>query len=344
MSDRRQDSRLPCECCQAQHHALNTPLLHSAAAITTRNRHARALPPNHVQHPNVPTQPGHLHGLFGRRLHRLHAAVPAPLPASPAPGPGRPVGHLVDMESVDWKHQRAVRLITLDGTTLSYIDLQFVPPPAGPPLDPEKGASPASAAAAAGAAAAGVTHEGHFHSHDSTRGIGPYVVLITCPPDARHSPQLRPGYGSASGLEGEAVPVWDCGSKTLSGGSSGINTGTGLQGSAAVRSTEGHAGSTSSRCEPGEACLKGGGQDGLQGSAVVRVLVLPAAAAVPAVPPEVVLEWECVGAAEGSQQGGVGGSATGEGAAGRGARQLSGRLQVSPLRRRGFLAHTGDLA
>lgn len=291
------------------------------------------MPLTHAQHPTSQRLLGHLHGLFGRHLHRLHAADPEPIPAgsgtAPGPTPGSglspspdgPVGHLVDMESVDWKHQRAVRLITLDGTTLSYTDLQFVPPPAvGSRAAP--GTAPAAAAShyfqhsgqqhqqghaqlgsgsGAGRNASEVTVEdkGFFYSHDSARVIGQYVVLITCPPDARHSPQLRPGYGSASGLGSEAVPVWGCGPNTGSGGSSGSTTG-----------------------------------NGPQDSATVRVLVLPAAAAVPAVAPKVVLEWECVGTAEGGQPGGVGASATGGGAAGRGVRQLSGRVQVSPLRRR----------
>ncbi|EFJ51718.1 hypothetical protein VOLCADRAFT_87455 [Volvox carteri f. nagariensis] len=73
---------------------------------------------------------GHLHGAFGRKLHRLHAG--------PIAGTGaaddNPRGHMLELEMVDWKYARTVRLLTVDpgpGGAVGFADFQFIPPRVG---------------------------------------------------------------------------------------------------------------------------------------------------------------------------------------------------------------------
>ncbi|KAG2482524.1 hypothetical protein HYH03_018541 [Edaphochlamys debaryana] len=245
---------------------------------------------------------GHLHGAFGRRLHRLHAgprgqgqqgqeAGPSGARAGPA-GPG-PEGWLLELESVDWKYRRVLRLLTLDypsaasdatggavggaaagGAALAFADLVYVPP------------APTTANSTSTTSTSGVKNGVDGGSSSNSSGGGPaeasslaslaepsrapraHLPLITCPPDARYSPQLWPGRGRGRGSGGSAAAGTGCAAAPEG---SGAGAGEGGEGAGEVRPT-----------------------------AVVRALVLPVAPGAAAVPEGVVLRWWCQGAGLGA--------------------------------------------
>ncbi|KXZ43817.1 hypothetical protein GPECTOR_80g177 [Gonium pectorale] len=174
---------------------------------------------------------GHLHGAFGRRLHRLHAttrrstgdcapaanaaaaAVMGPRAAAaafgrqglgtddgsddaarravavgarrPVSGPG---GHLVELESVDWKYARTLRLLTVDGASgaLGFADMSYRPAVQATALAARHGSR----------TPAGGTSPPKLAPYDVSRSVGSYLPLIVYPPDARYSPQLSASSGS----------------------------------------------------------------------------------------------------------------------------------------------------
>ncbi|KAJ9534598.1 hypothetical protein QJQ45_022185, partial [Haematococcus lacustris] len=118
---------------------------------------------------------GHLHTVFGDRLHRLHDK-----PDGQAGGGGQRA-YLAELMAADWKSARALRLITLDPQAgLSFTDLRFVP------HRPDKGDE------------GGV----QVRAVDGSRRVGRHLPLITAPPDARYSAlAARPSVaGSAAQL------------------------------------------------------------------------------------------------------------------------------------------------
>ncbi|GLI63519.1 hypothetical protein VaNZ11_006504, partial [Volvox africanus] len=148
---------------------------------------------------------GHLHGAFGHKLHRLHKA--------PIATDSRPMSYMLELEMVDWKHARTVRLLTSDlegGGAVSFADFRYIP---GRPQLPSSLASTVrqeaepTGAADPGArqdGAANITHR--LEPFDATCVVGAYLPLITCPPDARYSPQLTTApYSYSSGCSSSAA-------------------------------------------------------------------------------------------------------------------------------------------
>ncbi|GFR52373.1 hypothetical protein Agub_g14933 [Astrephomene gubernaculifera] len=151
---------------------------------------------------------GHLHGAFGRRLHRLHRSPPSSSSSSTTGIASTNAGYLVELESVDWKHGRTVRLLTVDldpttatdsstsssggkGAVIGFADFSFQRQQKGP-LD---SAGAAEAAVQVSTESAGP----QLVPYDKSRTMGlSYLPLMTSPPDARYSPQLRPLYDTTS--------------------------------------------------------------------------------------------------------------------------------------------------
>ncbi|KAG2490300.1 hypothetical protein HYH03_011251 [Edaphochlamys debaryana] len=255
---------------------------------------------------------GPLYGAFGSRLHRLHAAPP---PAAPEPQDGSRAGAqfgsrpppppgswMLELESVDWKHARALRLLTLDypspspsppgpevgagaGAALCFADLVFsAPPGAGPPAS---GGSSSGAAGGSGSVGAGGGGAPRLASlAEPGRRPGVHLPLLTCPPDARYSPQLWPRATPppASPQQGQHEPQ---------------------PASAAAPSCAAALGGL-----PANGSSVGGGRDnaaaGAGGpTAVVRALVLPVAPGAGAAPAGWRLRWACEAGRAGEGSGGV---------------------------------------
>ncbi|GIL82231.1 hypothetical protein Vretifemale_11147 [Volvox reticuliferus] len=146
---------------------------------------------------------GHLHGAFGHKLHRLHKA--------PIATNGRPMGHMLELEMVDWKHARTVRLLTLDleaGGAVSFADFRYIPPQR---LSSLLSSTVRQEADLDGTADLGARPDGRavirqpFEPFEATCAVGAYLPLITCPPDARYSPQLTAApYSYDSGCRSSA--------------------------------------------------------------------------------------------------------------------------------------------
>ncbi|CAL8465131.1 g4666 [Coccomyxa elongata] len=107
---------------------------------------------------------GHLHAVFGQRVHRLHSAPDG--------------GHLAELENAAWKDDRRFRVLTFDKGSFSFADFFF-----HTPSQPLSSSGPPSE---------------HMHLEEgqniSITGVGKevvvrkHMVVITSPPDARYSP------------------------------------------------------------------------------------------------------------------------------------------------------------
>ncbi|EIE20379.1 Metallo-dependent phosphatase [Coccomyxa subellipsoidea C-169] len=107
---------------------------------------------------------GHLHAVFGQRVHRLHRA---------------PDGeHMAELENAAWKDDRRFRVLTFDKGALAFTDFFF-----HTPTKPNSSCGPPSE---------------HMHIEEghniSITGVAKevvvrkHMVVITSPPDARYSP------------------------------------------------------------------------------------------------------------------------------------------------------------
>lgn len=104
---------------------------------------------------------GHLHGAFGKQLHRMHKAGPA--------------GYLLELEAAAWKDQRRFRVAAVDQGRLAFADLHLV--------TPSRPSTQMGNLTAGQIGISGVHTEVKVSSH---------VVLLTSPTDARFS-QLGAG-------------------------------------------------------------------------------------------------------------------------------------------------------
>jgi hypothetical protein len=114
---------------------------------------------------------GHLHTVFGERLHRMHPVADG--------------SWMAELESGAWKDDRRFRVLAVDGGAVSFADLHFHS--RGAPPRPARADAPArrSAAWLRGYARRrfGVT------AADPTAAVVNHVAMLTWPPDARYSPQ-----------------------------------------------------------------------------------------------------------------------------------------------------------
>lgn len=70
---------------------------------------------------------GHLHDVFGRRMHRLHTLMERD--GGSAAGADRAAAPiLAELETTDWRVARRLRLLTVDGGSWGFADLRLAPP------------------------------------------------------------------------------------------------------------------------------------------------------------------------------------------------------------------------
>eukprot|EP00891_Asterochloris_glomerata_P003733 jgi/Astpho2/3733/Aster-04917 len=119
---------------------------------------------------------GHLHGAFGKQLHRMHKAGPAGqvLGLKACSFRVQP-GYLLELEAAAWKDQRRFRVAAVDQGRLAFADLHLV--------TPSRPSTQMGNLTAGQIGISGVHTEVKVSSH---------VVLLTSPTDARFS-QLGAG-------------------------------------------------------------------------------------------------------------------------------------------------------
>lgn len=115
---------------------------------------------------------GHLHSVFGQRLHMMHKSYAQ--------------GRLLELETAAWKDDRRFRLMTVDNGTFSFTDLMFNTP--SKPVT--KGVAPPPAPTTPD----NITISGI----DTHVVVSNFIVALTSPPDARYSPLTKPANGPAS--------------------------------------------------------------------------------------------------------------------------------------------------
>lgn len=160
-------------------------LLHATGSVHTMQGVAAAL----ADHADAYVS-GHLHTLFGEKLHRLQ------------PSPASPEKHfLAELETGAWKDDRRFRIMVLEPSAKAFADLYFVTPTA-PKMHPGLfGAMPPEALALWESAFA--TRGWGVAPADRSSVVLDHVAMLTWPPDARYFPM--PDAPSASEVEEGAV-------------------------------------------------------------------------------------------------------------------------------------------
>ncbi|KAL3155831.1 hypothetical protein ABBQ32_012842 [Trebouxia sp. C0010 RCD-2024] len=114
---------------------------------------------------------GHLHSVFGQRIHKRHRSL----------APGR----LLELETAAWKDDRRFRLLTVDNGTFAFTDLMFNTP--GKPVT--KGVAPPPPS----------PHPDNITitGLESDVVVNSFIVTLTSPADARYSPLTKAAVGPA---------------------------------------------------------------------------------------------------------------------------------------------------